>query len=381
MPTPRLQPGHPRWPEVERAWELSQQGMFAREIGEAMGVNQFTVEHWLKVYPTRVDDPAIQAAKEAVNTNMRPTLAWAKTKNEDGTSYSVLLKPEPLPDETLDRIREAFEGMEPAKLAAPPANVMADLCTVYPLMDVHFGMLAWGRETGAQDYDISTATDDMRRAFAKVAAITPDSKSCVVLVGGDFFHADDDRAETPQSKHKLDVDGRQFKVLDRGITLIAEVLEAARAKHEYVLVRVLRGNHDPHAHMVLTFALSAHYREEPRVTVEKDPRDIFMYHWGRCLIAAHHGDRAKPQQLTLYLSDICPFWSETRHRFCFTGHPHHDRALDTGPLKWESLRAFCPPDSYASGMGYATRRAMQALTFHRQDGLILRATDPIERLE
>jgi hypothetical protein len=30
-------------------------------------------------------------------------------------------------------------------------------------------------------------------------------------------------------------------------------------------------------------------------------------------------------------------------------------------------------------MGYAGRRAMQALTFHRRDGLVLRAIDPIER--
>ena len=37
------------------------------------------------------------------------------------------------------------------------------------------------------------------------------------------------------------------------------------------------------------------------------------------------------------------------------------------------------PDAYAAGMGYAARRALQALTFDKIDGLVLRAIDPVER--
>lgn len=69
---------------------------------------------------------------------------------------------------------------------------------------------------------------------------------------------------------------------------------------------------------------------------------------------------------------------DTRHRYALTGHVHHDQAKDVGGLRWESLRAFCPPDAWAAGMGFAPRRAMQALTFHKRDGLVLRALDPIE---
>jgi hypothetical protein len=31
-------------------------------------------------------------------------------------------------------------------------------------------------------------------------------------------------------------------------------------------------------------------------------------------------------------------------------------------------------------MGYGGRRALQSLTFHKTDGLVLRALDPIERM-
>ena len=93
-------------------------------------------------------DPAISASMEAVGTMMIPQLAWAKTKSEDGISYSVLLKPVANAEDALERIRAAFEGMEPAEPVTPPERVLDDLCSVYPVMDLHLGMHAWGRETG-----------------------------------------------------------------------------------------------------------------------------------------------------------------------------------------------------------------------------------------
>ena len=365
--------------DQEDALRLIESGMSQRQAAEALGISRAGLRDRLDRAKRNID-PAIQASMTAVGTGLVPALAWAKTKSEDGTSYSVLLKPaaEDLPD-IMEQMRDAFDGMQAAPKITPPEHVVSDLCTVWPLMDVHFGMLAWGRETGGPDYDTQVAADDMRHAFAKVAAITPDSAEGVLIIGGDFFHADDSRSETPANRHKLDVDSRHWRVLDLGVALIAEVIDTLAHKHAGLTVRVLRGNHDEHSHAILTFALAQRYRNTAHITVDKDPRDIFMKQWGRCLIAAHHGDKARAERMTLYLSDICPFWSDTRHRFCFTGHVQHEQSKDIGPLKWESLRAFTAPDAYASGMGYASRRALQAITFHKRDGVVLRAIDPIER--
>lgn len=327
-------------------------------------------------------DPAIAESMAAVGTGLIPALAWAKTKNPDGTSYSVLLKPQQAdPASLAEMMRAAFECITPAPPIEPPENIMADLCTVYPLMDVHLGMHAWGLETSADDYDVNLALGDMRHAFAKVMAITPPSDTGILIIGGDFFHADNNNSETPQSKHKLDVDGRFDKVVDAGITILVETIDRLLVRHANVIVRALRGNHDENAFRILRVGLAAWYRNEPRATVDDGPRDLFMFQWGRCAIFAHHGDKAKPQQAALYVSDICPFWSATRHRHFLTGHVHHDQAKDVGPLRWESLRAFCPPDAYAASMGYGARRALQSMTFHNIDGLVLRAMDPIERLK
>jgi hypothetical protein len=110
------------------------------------------------------------------------------------------------------------------------------------------------------------------------------------------------------------------------------------------------------------------------------PADLLMFEWGRCAIFAHHGDKAPPERLTLYVSDICPFWSATRHRHFYTGHIHKDTARDVGPVRWESLRAFAPPDSYAAGMGYTGRRALRVDTYDKRDGRVIIAMDPIERM-
>lgn len=328
-------------------------------------------------------DPAIADSMKAAGTNMVPSLAWVKVPAKDEEpGYSVMLRPEAeQPEAVAERIRAALEGMLPAEPVPPHENVMADLCAVYPLMDAHIGMMAWGRETGSQDYDLDHAAQDMRHAFAKVLALTPAAERAVLLIGGDYFHSDDTRSETPANRHKLDVDGRFWKVLDVGIGIIAETVARLLAKHAKLHVRVLRGNHDPHSSMTLNFALAERYRNEGRVTIEKDPRDLFMMQWGKCAIFAHHGDKGKPQQMALYLSDVCPFWSQTRHRHYLTGHVHHDQAKDLGPLRYESLRAFCPPDAYAAGMGYGGRRALQSMTFHKVDGLVMRALDPIDRDE
>lgn len=380
-------------PEEDRrrldAWVAGQAaGLSKAQVAKSLGLapNAFTT--WLANLEARRNavrpvDPAVQAAMDRIGMAVVPTSGWLKTEpDENGLSASLHFRIDPEPAENLiDRLAAAFADVRPVEPLQPPAHVMEDLCTVYPLMDAHVGMQAWGRETGGLDYDLQLAEMDMRSAFQKVAAMTPAADTAILIVGGDYFHQDDNRAETPANKHKLDVDGRHWKVLDAGIAMLVDAIETLRAKHAHVILRVLRGNHDEHSHLVLSFALAERYREEPRVTVEKTPRDLFMFEWGRSAIFAHHGDKGKPQQLAGYISDICPFWSATRHRYFLTGHIHQDSSKEFPGLRWESLRAFCPPDSYAASMGYSGRRALQSMTFSAESGLVLRAIDPIERRE
>jgi hypothetical protein len=81
------------------ALRLIESGMSQRQAAEALGISRAGLRDRLDRAKRNID-PAIQASMTAVGTGLVPALAWAKTKFEDGTSYSVLLKPaaEDLPE-------------------------------------------------------------------------------------------------------------------------------------------------------------------------------------------------------------------------------------------------------------------------------------------
>ena len=343
-----------------------------RAAAAAMGVSRSTLRDRLSGI-----DPAILAGMKAVKTDMVPTLEWVKVPAKDGEpGYSVLLKPQAEPVDIIARMVEAFSAIPSAPPVPPPERVQDDLCALWPLYDVHWGMHTWGKETGGDDYDLKLAESDLLGAFERVLHLTPFVGHAVLLIGGDFFHADDNSAQTPKSRHQLDVDGRVFKTIDTAIRALSFVIQRIQSKATHTTIRVLRGNHDEHSHLYLTFALAERFRGAS-VTVEKDPRDLFMFRWGRTSIFGHHGDKMKPQDLVMRLADQCPFWSETRHRYAYTGHRHRLAAERIGGVHWEQLDAFCPPDAY--GSTWTGRRAFKAEVFSKQSGRVLTAHDPLER--
>lgn len=382
MPTPPLQPGHPTWPEVERAWqvfdgECNQRHGAIKAAAEAVGRSEKTVKHWLEAYRRwTAQDPAIQEGMQAVGTGLVPKLAWAKTKTaKDGTQltdWSVMLKPDPLPDETLDRIRSAFEGMEAAAPVPAPAYADEDLCTVYPIADRHNGLRAWGRETG-EDYNVRIASARLKEWMGRCIEASPPSGLAVILDVGDGEHMDDATNATPKSRHALDVDSRIFLTVETSVESLAASVEMALAKHARVVVRILPGNHNPTLYLAVMFSLAERYRNEPRVEVQKVPGEFWVERFGDCMMASHHGDKAKPQQMVMFLADeYAKIWGKTRHRFLWTAHLHHLKADDIGGVQWEQLRALTARDAHAVSSAYSARAQLQAITLHKTWGEIQR---------
>jgi hypothetical protein len=349
-----------------------------------LGLNESAVRRRFteaKVRGLHLSGGAQQAMAGAKLSGQEVDGGWRHIYNSDGDKIETVRWSAPKLElhigELMERATVAFSTLPKAPAIPSPKHTAADLLTLYPLFDVHLGMHAWGDETGGDNYDLKLSVSDMHMAVGNVMALSPDSAEAILLIGGDFFHGDDNTNQTPRNHHPLDVDGRHFKVLDTGIEVVAGTIERLASKHKRVTVRVLRGNHDEHSHMVLTLALAQRYRGHERITVDKSPRDIFMHQWGKCLIAAHHGDKAKPERLAMILAEICPFWSTSPYRIVFTGHKHNQKSEDFPGIAWEQFRAFCPPDAY--GAQFAPRRALHALTFHRDHGLSMRAQDPIKR--
>jgi hypothetical protein len=287
---------------------------------------------------------------------------WVKTKAN-----------EPSLDDIIETVREALADYESAGThIAEPGYVDAQLATVFPLPDLHFGLYAFGRETG-EDYDLNIAEETNRKAFTRLMVATPSSEAAVILGLGDLLHADDASNRTAKSGHALDVDTRHSKVLKTAIQFMIFAAELAMTKHRHVTVRNLPGNHDTHSAMAVTMALWAWFRDNPRITVDDSPSYFWWWRWGQVLLGATHGDMAKPANLPLVMAASRPEdWGQTKHRLVLTGHIHTRTALESGGVIVESFQSTAARDAWHEASGYRAGRSLSAITFHSVDGEIAR---------
>ena len=285
---------------------------------------------------------------------------WVKTRVEKGLS---------------DFIKAIRSGMEEYRgrfeaIALPEGPFDDDLLALYPIADHHLGMYAWKRETG-ESYDLDIAEAALKLNMAKLVGRMPRTREAIVLGLGDFFHADNNRAETEQHHNKLDVDSRYQKVLHKGVELWFWSIDLALSQHEHVYVRVLPGNHDPYAALALAEALWAAYQNEPRVTVDIDPSRFFVFRWGKTMIAATHGDKVKPMEMPALMAARWPqVWGETEFRYALLGHVHHSSkgADERGGVLWETFQTLAAKDSYANEMGHNSGRSITAILYHIDGG-------------
>lgn len=369
-------------PDQKEALELRESGLSRAQIAQRMGRSERSVKSLLE--KARAWQRASEGQRQAIqSTGLDITSAkhgWRKVKNDDGSSDSVFWKSDASTDGSgeslIDRVADAFRDI-PAYETKPSEFTFNGLLTVYPLYDIHAGMMAWGKETGGQDYDLDLFKSDLIRSIETVSRRSPDSTNALVIFGGDTIHVDDYSNETPASRHKQDADGRFEKLTDVAIEAITHAVEALLERHAKVSVVVLRGNHDESSHIILKAALKQRYRNTDRVEFVPCYRDVFWLKHGKTLIFAHHGDKMPPQRLAMIVADQCPHWSETRYRVALTGHLHSLKVQDFPGVTHYTLRAFAPADAYGSSFGGV--RGITAMTFSEETGLTVSAHDPIER--
>lgn len=285
--------------------------------------------------------------------------------------------------DALETLEERFaRTITPLPEVPAPANVEQDLLTVYPLPDVHMGQYSWGKETG-EGYDLDIAKDTVTRAFDNLVSQTPASKVGVVLILGDYYHADGFASVTPKSGNALDTDSRYNKVQWMGTELAITLVDRALQKHETVIVRALPGNHDPRGGETLVLALWSRYHGNPRVIVDRTPGSFWFFQWGDVMLAAHHGHEVKPEQMPGVMAAYEPaIWGSTLYRHAYLGHFHRKirgrMADEYGGADWEVLQAITAKDAWNRAQGHASGRSISAIT-HNKNGQQSRIEIPIVR--
>jgi len=352
----------------QEAYDAVQTHGSIRAAARALGKNYTTVYDAYNRAKTKIElDPGVASALDEVGIEdpARVRGGWLKTKNAS-VQFSMPKAQTIGIDDSAERIKMALGGLPPPEPIEAPTDAVSSLLTLYPMPDIHAGL-----RTDAQTLQgtVERLVGGMRDCVSR----SPRSGTGVLLVLGDMLHHNNNENATPASKHALDVLATIEETAIAMIAGIARCVEIALLHHSKVVVSVLRGNHDRDAYLIVLYSLAERYRSHSRIDVQRDEGEFFVYQHGKCLIAAHHGDKAKPERLVMALADEFPaLWGETRHRFYYTGHLHHLKSADIGGVQWEQLRAVTKRDRYAKDNAYTARSQMQAITFDDDSGEVSR---------
>lgn len=292
----------------------------------------------------------------------KPRGQWVKSSADEDRREQLLR-------EFADGLAESVKGL--ALPTPAPIHTSDDLLCVIPIGDPHFGLKVWAMEGGG-NFDLDIAERLTCGAVDRLTASAPPAKTAILLNLGDQFHADSQN-NTTTAGTTVDVDGRWAKIQQVGLRAMLHCIKRLLERHERVIVRINRGNHDKHASYALSLMLSCYFHNEPRVEVDLSPAAVWYHEFGTNLIGSTHGDTIKGDKLVgVMAADRPEQWGRTKHRYWFVGHIHHSDIKEYPGGIVEYMRTLAPGDAWHHGQGYRSGRDMRLVVFHREHGEVER---------
>ena len=297
------------------------------------------------------------------NDEGKVTGQWVKTRLDDSKLEEALR-------EFVAHLVQDAKGL--SRLVPAPKLVNEDLLAVYPMGDPHFGMYAWKAEAG-EDFDTEIAESITTAAIDRLVASAPPAETAIFLPLGDLMHADDTKNRTPQSGNTLDVDTRHRRVMAIALKAMKHAIYRLLEKHQRVYARFVEGNHDTHAAFAISLALAEHFANNERVKIDLSPSLFWYFRFGKVLIGATHGDKARGKDLLgVMASDRPEDWGQTKYRYFYHGHLHERGEKEQPGLLIEWFRTLAPLDAWAAGQGYRSGRDMYCIVHHKDFGEVER---------
>lgn len=257
-----------------------------------------------------------------------------------------------------------------APTPVPPTSGPADYLNQVTIADGHVGAMAWGVETGSENWDLGIAYKVLLGGTCWLMDNLPPAEDLLLVILGDFLDSDGYRPETPASKHLLDSDGRFPKIADVGCEVIEEAIIHGLKRYRNVRLVIKPGNHDPLSAYWMRKLFGRIFKDEPRVIVEKSIRPYWAMRFGKCMISTHHGDKAGLNELpAIFAADFAEVWGLTTYRICHTGHLHHkDIRVNTGK-DLRGMTVYQHPtlssrNAWAAERGYPGDRELLGHNYH-----------------
>lgn len=264
----------------------------------------------------------------------------------------------------VDELKKELKPVDPVSLNHRWDQPEEQL-NLYTLTDIHIGMMAWHEEGGA-DWDLKIAEKAILQAFAYLIENSKPAKYGFFNQLGDALHSDGMLPVTPTHGHVLDQDGRFHKIVRTTIRIFRQVIMMLLQKHEEVIVLMAQGNHDLASSVWLQELFAVLHENDPRVDVIVSPLPFYAHRHGRCLLAFHHGHKAKLERLPdIMTSEFRELYGRTDKTYIHTGHLHHSHIKEFGSAIVEQHPTIAARDAHASHGGYEAERMMNCITYHK----------------
>jgi hypothetical protein len=312
------------------------------------------------------DGQKIKGVSALVNEDGREIIKWIKTDEDKQRAESIR---KAALEALLDQVPRV--DASPRQWRIPHA----DLLCQYTLTDVHLGMLAWGEETGAGDYDLSIAEQLLESWFDAAIDMAPDAHTGVLAQLGDLLHHDSHESVTPAHRHVLDADSRFQKMVRVAVRVIRKIVAKLLFKHERVVIIMADANHDPASEAWLREMLAAFYENEPRVEVLSSAGTYYAIPWGDVSLFYHHGHKRGIANVdTVFAGKFRSLYGATKYSYAHIGHLHSDELKNTNLMKVERHETLASPDAYAALGGWLTNQSAKVIHYHKRFGEVGRNT-------
>lgn len=330
----------------------------------------YSPEHGM-VNPT-ADTHYLKGDSTLYDSQGRVKLKWVKTdaKKQDIVDFI---------DEFINAVD--FPVRAPKMVnAEPDQHYLRDRLTVYPMGDPHIGMYAWFEETGIE-FNHKIAEEDLKNAVDRLVDCAPSTETALVTQLGDFFHADDSTNQTRRSGNTLDVSGRHTEVMRVGLRVMIYLIQRALDNHKSVRVINEIGNHDDESSLALSLMLDCYFHNEPRVHIDTSPSTFHYFQFGKVFIGVTHGHNTKYADLgPIMATDKPKEWGDTKYRYWYVGHVHHQNLKEFPGVVVESFRTLAGRDAWHNAQGYRAGRDMKCIVHHKDYGEVERHTVNIDMI-
>jgi hypothetical protein len=276
--------------------------------------------------------------------------------------------------------QEMSELIEKAKTYAPEPPPITRLVhhadgnlLVVNLSDHHFGKLAWGYETGKQNYDVTIATEVFNRAFDTILERASSYRFDEIwfIVGNDLLNSDDQQGRTTKGT-VVSTDIRYTRTMTVVRNILISCIEQLRHYAPKVKVKMVSGNHDQFSVWHTGSSLECFFHKYSDVEIDNSPRYWKFDEFGKVMIMWTHGDKGKRKDYPLLMATEQPeMFGRTKFREIHTGHLHHDRVEEQHGVKVRTLSSLGPSDRWHAENGYGGNlRSSEAFIYNKEQGLI-----------